>query len=122
MKQAAGLWSEEVRMAKRVSTAQAKAQFSALVDAVATKGEHYVIERRGKPVAALVSVQELTQLEGKHELAPPREGETAPSRAGALGLVGAWGDLMTNEEIDEMIAHIYETRERDLGRPVNLED
>ena len=40
---------------------------------------------------------------------------------GALAFVGAWGDLMSDEEIDQFIADIYAAREQDTGRPVDLE-
>ena len=41
--------------------------------------------------------------------------------AGAIALVGAWGDI-DDAEIDAFIAGIYAARSRDLGRPVRLED
>lgn len=97
---------------KRVSAAQAKAQFSALVAEVAFGGQHVVIERRGKPLAALVSVSDLEQLEqGRAASAQPR---------GALALVGAWREV-PDEELDALVAEIYGDRERDRGRPLKLE-
>ncbi|HLH25003.1 MAG TPA: type II toxin-antitoxin system Phd/YefM family antitoxin [Chloroflexota bacterium] len=101
-------------MAKRVSAAQAKAQLSALMAQVAYGGEHVIIERRGKPLAALVSVDDLQRLEGA--AAPPAQPPSVPP------WVGAWGDLLTDEEIDAFIADVYAARERDLGRPVELEE
>ena len=50
-------------MATRVSVAQAKAELSALMAAVAYQGQRVVIERRGKPMAALVSVDDLEQID-----------------------------------------------------------
>ena len=41
---------------------------------------------------------------------------------GALALVGAWSGLVEDEEVDEMIRHIYTRRSGDTGRLVNLED
>ena len=60
-------------MAKRVSAAQAKAQLSALSAEVAYGGEHVVIERRGKPLVALVSIADLELLGQSGEIAerPP---------------------------------------------------
>jgi prevent-host-death family protein len=96
--------------AKTVSAAQAKARLSELLARVAYGGDQYVIERRGKPVAALVSVDDLARL-GRDE--PPD-----PDRPkGLLSLVGLWADLVTDEEMDEMVAHIYAEREKDVGRP-----
>ena len=96
-------------MAKWLSSARAKAQFSALVDDVARSGAHYIIERRGKPLAAIVSLAELEQIE--------RAWSQPSSPAGFLALVGAWGDLLTDEEIDRLTEEIYAQRERDLPRP-----
>ncbi|MBF8264558.1 MAG: Antitoxin [Dehalococcoidia bacterium] len=99
-------------MTRKVSAAQAKAQLSALVAEVAYGGQHIIIERRGKPLAALVSMRDLEHLEGEHAtFAQPR---------GALALVGAWRDV-SDEEIELLIFDIYRTRERDTGRPVHLE-
>lgn len=46
-------------MVKKVSASEAKAQLAELVLGVAYRGDRVVIERRGKPVAALVSVEDL---------------------------------------------------------------
>lgn len=99
-------------MAKKVSAAQAKAQFSALVAEVAYGDKHIIIERRGKPVAALVSVTDLEHLE--------QEQATAARPQGALALVGAWREA-EDAELDALIADIYTRREQDTGRPVQLE-
>jgi prevent-host-death family protein len=97
---------------KRVSAAQAKAQLSALVAEVAFGGQQIIIERRGKPMAALVSLSDLERLERDHAaLAQP---------LGALALVGAWRDV-PDEELDALVAHIYAARKKDRGRPVKLE-
>lgn len=99
-------------MAEKVSAAQAKAQLSALVAAVAYGGKHFIIERRGKPLAALVSVQDLERLEqGQATSAQPNW---------ALALVGGWSEL-TDQEIDAFIEDIYSSREKDMGRPVELD-
>jgi prevent-host-death family protein len=102
----------EVIMATRISLAEAKAKFSAVVDDVRTGSRRYLIERHGRPAAAIVSVEELEKLEALDK------SESQP--LGFLALVGAWGDL-DDAVIDEMVEHIYRTREEDLGRPVELE-
>jgi prevent-host-death family protein len=101
-------------MTKSVSAARAKTQLAELVNKVAYCGEQYVIERRGKPMAALVSMDDLERLR--------QEQNTQPRPLGALALVGAWGDILSDEEIDQFIADVYADRERDTGRPVNLEE
>lgn len=99
-------------MTKRISAAQAKAHLSELMAQVAYGGEHYVIERRGKPLAALVSVDDLERLEqGLATSARPQ---------GALAIVGAWREV-DDQDLDGLIADIYSQRARDTGRPVSLE-
>lgn len=99
-------------MAKKVRAAEAKAKLSALMAEVAFGGQHIVIERRGKPLAAMVSIGELEQLEQGHA--------TSPHPRGALSLVGAWKDV-PEKELDTLVADIYRAREKDTGRPVLLE-
>jgi prevent-host-death family protein len=99
-------------MTKRISAAEAKARLSDLMARVAYGGEHYVIERRGKPLAALVSVDDLERLQ---------QGRTTAARPqGALALVGAWREV-DDQDLEAMIADIYAERARDTGRPVPLE-
>ena len=88
-------------MVKRVSAAQAKAQLSALSSEVAYGGQHVIIERRGRPLVALVSVADLQLLEqGRATSPPPR---------GALALIGAWGEV-SDDELDSFIEDIYADR------------
>ncbi len=99
-------------MAKRVSAAEAKAKLSALVAEVAYAGQHVVIERRGRALAALVSIADLERLEAERpEAARPR---------GALALAGAWRDV-PDEALDALISDIYVARAKDKGREVIVE-
>ena len=100
-------------MAERVSAAKAKAQLSTLMAEVAYGGKRFIIERRGKPLAALVSVAELERLELDRAI--------SEQPMGALALVGAWREL-GDAEIDQFISDIYAAREKDVPRPVELED
>lgn len=98
-------------MTRRVSTAEAKAKLSELIGAVAFGRERVLIERRGRPIAALVSVDDAKALdEGRPITDPPR---------GALALIGAWSDV-SDEDMDRLIDDIYSARGADLGRPVDL--
>ncbi len=100
-------------MAERIGAAQAKTHFSALLAQVAYGGKQFIIERRGKPLAALVGLEELERLdEVRAKSARP---------LGALALVGGWREV-GDEEIDALVAHIYAEREKDMGRPVELEE
>ena len=102
-------------LAKNVGVAEAKARFSEFVARAGYGGERFLIERRGKPLAALVGVEDLGRLEGE------REGAFSRPPRGALALVGAWGELVEDEEIDAMPGEIYAARERDTGRLVDLD-
>ena len=95
---------------RRVGIAEAKAGFSTVVEGVRHRGERYVIERRGRPVAALVSVDDFERLERE------RASAAAPERDWMLSLVGILPDV-ADEEIDELVAHLRAERDRDFGRP-----
>ena len=98
-------------MPERISAADAKARFSEILMKVSAGGSRFIVERHGKPVAAVVSVADLDNLEAQSGPTP---------KQGALALLGLWADV-GDEEIDAMIRHIYEERGKDKGRPVNLE-
>ena len=99
-------------MAEKVRVTEAKAQLSALMARVGYGGERFVIERRGRPLAALVGVEDLAHLEG--------EGRGASSRPlGALALVGAWSEA-EEKDLDAVLEEIYAERTRDTGRAVNV--
>ncbi len=100
-------------MAEKVRVSEAKANLSELMARAGYGGERFLIERRGRPLAALVGVEDLERLERER-------GEAGRSR-GALALVGAWGDVVEDGEIDAMLEDIYSARERDPGRPVDLD-
>jgi prevent-host-death family protein len=99
-------------MTKKVSTAHAKAKLSEIVNRVAETGERYVVERRGKPMAGVVSVADLARLEA--------DGPPAARPAGALALVGIWPGI-DDDEWDGIIRDIYRARSKDRGRRVNLQ-
>jgi antitoxin YefM len=93
----------EVAVAEKVRVTEAKAHLSELMARVGYGGERFVIERRGRPLAALVGVGDLERLE---------KGDSTSRLLGAIGLVGAWGEAEESE--------IYAERERDTGRTVDL--
>ncbi|CAN5906927.1 hypothetical protein BH23ACT11_BH23ACT11_00590 [soil metagenome] len=99
-------------MANRMRVTEAKAQLSALMARVGYGGERFVIERRGRPLAALVGVEDLERLEGEWR-------EAASRPLGALALLGVWEEV-EERDLDLTIEEIYAARERDRGRPVDL--
>jgi prevent-host-death family protein len=49
--------------AKRLSTTEARQQFAELINRTAYKGERFLVQRRKKPVAAVIPVEEFDFLE-----------------------------------------------------------
>lgn len=99
-------------MAEKVRVTEAKAHLSELMARVGYGGERFVIERRGRPLAALVRVEDLERLEAERR-------DVSSRSLGALSLVGAWGEV-ENRDLDMLLEEVYAERERDTGRPVDL--
>lgn len=97
---------------KVVGVSEAKAHLSSLMARAGYAGERFLIERRGKPLAALVGVEDLERLENE-------PGDDLSRPLGAIALIGTWGEA-GDREIDAMLAEVYAERERDTGRPVDL--
>ncbi len=91
-------------MTETINIADAKKRLSELMSRVAYNRERFLVQRRGKPMAALVSAEDLVVLEQQH----------APVQ-GLLAAVGAWADF---EELDQVIKDIYRQREQAQDRPV----
>lgn len=94
-------------MASMMGVGEAKRRLSEIMSRVVYKGERFVVQRRGKPMAALVSVDDLARLE-QEPVAPK----------GLLAAVGAWADF---EELDRVVEEIYAQRERARDRAVTPE-
>ena len=86
---------------------EAKRDLSELMSRVVYKGERFIIQRRGKPMVALVSVEDLNRLDD-HPTAP----------GGLLAALGAWADY---EEMDQVMEEIYRQRQQAQDRGVSLE-
>jgi antitoxin (DNA-binding transcriptional repressor) of toxin-antitoxin stability system len=97
-------------VARAVGAAEAKTHLAALLSGVFYRGERYVIERRGKPIAALVPLHDVTE---------PSPGDVPFN--GFLSLAGGWADA-EDGEIDALLSDIYKARAADRGRPVSLEE
>lgn len=98
-------------MTKRMPLAEVRAKIADAVNDVLHHGEHVLIERHGRPVAAIVSVDDLARLEA--------ERPSGDRPAGALALVGAWADV-EDSAIDAFLADVASARQRDTGRKVRL--
>ncbi len=99
-------------MVRRVSSAEAELHLAAPMDEVAAGDTEIIIEQQGRPLAALVSIKRL-------EAQPSDVALPTPADDPMLALVGSWGDV-GDDAIDEMVAQIYEARDRDQPRPIDL--
>ena len=95
-------------MSENLSVADAKKRLSELMSRVVYNNERFLIERRGKPMAALVSTEDLARLE-----------RDTKSPQGLLAAVGAWSEF---EELDQMVKDIYRQRGEAQDRDVNLDE
>lgn len=86
-----------------LGVAEAKRRFGELLDRVA-RGERFIVERRGKPAAALVPPDEVGR-------------EHPRNRQGLLSLVGIFGDLAPDVNMEEVVRDIYESRRAAQDRP-----
>jgi prevent-host-death family protein len=99
-------------MAESLTLTEARQRLAAVIGNVLARGERYLITRRGQPVAALVSVEDLRGLEAI-DRSPERSG-------GALALVGLWADV-PDAEIDALVGHLRAERDEDGGRAVDVD-
>jgi len=76
-------------MAEKVSTMNVRARIGEMLDRVALRHDEFIIERKGRPLAALVPVERLEQMRQF-------------ARQHALGVLqhqkGALGDRLTDDE------------------------
>ena len=94
-------------MVKRVSTVELRKDLAALLGDVVDNGRHFIIEKRGKPLAALVSVEALELIEQQQTISADPQG--------ALALAGAWGELK-EREMDALLADVQAERGGDACR------
>jgi len=90
---------------KVISVAEAKSHFSEYVSKVAYTSEKFVITKRGKPLVALVSIEDLENIEVNNEA------------NGLSDIIGKWKNF---EEIEENINNVYSSRKEDRGRDVSF--
>ena len=92
-------------MVRAVSVAEAKAKLSELLGEVAHQGTRIVVQRRGKPVAALVPMEDLERVEEE-------------TRGDWLD--DAWGLLADHPEVCDSIDQVYAERQMHMPREVHF--
>ncbi len=93
-------------MSKTIGVADVKKNFSAVINEVSLKGEHFIIEKKGKPMVAMVSIKELEHFEDAQ-----KKGE----KKGLLSAIGAWEDF---DNLEQVISDIYRKRSKAKDRTI----
>jgi len=89
--------------ATEISTGEGKARFCELVRRAEVNGETIFVTRRGKPVAKIAPIEE--------------QGSKSPKEDWVLRVAGMLDDA---PEVFDAIDEIYQSRQHDTPRPVNL--
>lgn len=97
-------------MNEKMNVAEAKKKFSELLARTAYNGERFIINRRDKPMAALIGLDDLALLE---------ERKSAPEKP--QGLLAAVGTLAGFEGFEEVMNDVYRSRSESTGREVTVE-
>jgi prevent-host-death family protein len=99
-----------------LNVAEARKQFSELVARVAYTGERVIIERRGKPMMALVSMADLKRLEelADDQEAIRRQRMAALERAAALRQEMKQAGIFLSDSA-ELINQLREERDHELS-------
>ena len=93
-----------------VSAAEAKRKFSEIIGRAAYGRERIIIERRGKPMAAVIGMEDLRCLEAF-------EGRSESEAHPIMRAFGGWAD---RRDLDELLEEVYTAREQAPGREVEL--
>lgn len=91
-------------MTTMFATAETKARLSELVNRVIYSDERVVIMRRGKPVAVLVSVEDM------HRLESPVPVATKDASGTVHPIMRAFGGWAGRTDLDELVEEIYADR------------
>ncbi len=115
-------------MTTNLSVGEAKRRFSEIMGRVTYGGERFIIEKRGKPAVAVISLEDLAQLEElrqERERLPgspdvPGDDGDRPKRKGIAAIAGA----LAGEEYEEfgnIMDEVYRSRQDYMPREVTLD-
>jgi prevent-host-death family protein len=94
-----------------IGATEARASFAELLRRVSAEGERIVIERRGKPRAMLVPIDDQDQADVSANLAARRESEALLSQAAQMANLGHW----VRDDVQEKCVYCSETLARMFG-------
>ena len=101
---------EEVSVNHRMNVAEAKKKFSEILARTAYNGERFIINRRGKPMAVLIGLDDFALLE-----------QQIRSSEKPQGLLAAAGVLADFESFGKIMNDVYRSRRESTGRVVRLD-
>jgi len=97
-------------MNEKMNVAEAKKKFSELLARTAYNGERFIINRRGKPMAVLIGLDDFALLEQQiHSSEKPK------------GLLAAAEALAGFEGFEEIMDDVYSSRSESTSRVVRLD-
>jgi len=96
-------------MDEKLNVTEAKKKFSELLARTAYNGERFIINRRGKPMAVLIGLEDFALLEQRiHSSEKPK------------GLLAAAGVLASFENFEDIMSDVYRSRRESTGRGIRL--
>lgn len=96
-------------MLKDVSIAEAKSKFSEIIAKTIYAGERFIVRRRGKPVAAIVGIDDFKKIQLTN---------SSEDTGTLLAAAEAWADF---KDLDRVIEDIYRSRRKSTDRKVTIE-
>jgi prevent-host-death family protein len=91
-------------MTKKISAREARTRFAEITDRVRYTGEPVIVEKQGRPFVAVVSLDDLTEVERVRE-------QRAANRFTALAFEAARETTGMEHTDDEIVAAVKRTRE-----------
>jgi len=92
-----------------ISIAEAKSKFSEIIARTIYAGERFIVRRRGKPVAAIVGIDDLRKIQLTN---------SSEDTGTLLAAAEAWADF---KDLDRVIEDIYRSRRKSTDRKVTIE-
>ena len=92
-----------------ISIAEAKSKFSEIIARTIYAGERFIVRRRGKPVAAIVGIDDLKKIQLTN---------SSEDTGTLLAAAEAWADF---KDLDRVIEDIYRSRRKSKDRKVTIE-
>jgi prevent-host-death family protein len=98
----------EIFMTEEINIANAKKRLSEIIDRASSSGTRFILKKRKKPIAAIVSIRDLDNIKLK---------ENFEKKGTLLKASEAWAEF---ESLEEIIQDIYLVRLLSVDRAVEL--